>query len=117
MLGFASSIPLALRPLSAAATARRVTARRTFVCALSVPDAVSAAIRNENVMVFSKSGCPYCTQAKAILRDDCGVNPTVWELDQMENGFDVQAELLKITGQRTVPNIFIGEEHVGGVSG
>jgi hypothetical protein len=33
----------------------------------------------------------------------------------MPNGDVVQDELFKVTGQRTVPNIFIHQEHIGGV--
>ena len=38
------------------------------------------------------------------------------ELDTMSDGSEIQATLLEISGQRTVPNIFIGGEHVGGFS-
>jgi glutaredoxin len=34
----------------------------------------------------------------------------VWEAD----GAEVQDHLLQITGQKTVPNIFIGAKHIGG---
>ena len=33
------------------------------------------------------------------------------ELDEIEGGAEIQAELLKMTGQRTVPNIFIKGKH------
>ena len=36
------------------------------------------------------------------------------ELDTMDQGADIQAELLTMTGQRTVPNIFVKGEHLGG---
>ena len=36
------------------------------------------------------------------------------ELDQLPDGPAMQEELAKMTGQRTVPNIFIGGVHVGG---
>ena len=36
------------------------------------------------------------------------------ELDTMGEGADIQAELLAMTGQRTVPNIFVKGEHLGG---
>lgn len=34
--------------------------------------------------------------------------------DNMDNGDDIQAALAKMTGQRTVPNVFVGEQHLGG---
>ncbi|EPE08607.1 glutaredoxin [Ophiostoma piceae UAMH 11346] len=66
-------------------------------------------------VVFSKSYCPYCRSAKRTL-DDLGAKYTLVELDQEEDGSDIQEALLKISGQRTVPNIFIGKEHIGGNS-
>eukprot|EP00804_Cyclotella_cryptica_P012588 CCRYP_014735-RB/>CCRYP_014735-RB protein AED:0.39 eAED:0.39 QI:0/-1/0/1/-1/0/1/0/63 len=38
----------------------------------------------------------------------------VIELDNMDNGPEVQAALLDISGQRTVPNVFIKGKHLGG---
>lgn len=38
----------------------------------------------------------------------------IYELDNMKNGPDIQAALLEMTGQRTVPNVFIKGKHVGG---
>ena len=39
---------------------------------------------------------------------------TVVELDKEANGQQMQDMLAEITGQRTVPNVFIGGKHVGG---
>lgn len=33
------------------------------------------------------------------------------------DGADIQAALLEWTGQRTVPNVFIGGKHIGGCDG
>ncbi|KAL1923398.1 uncharacterized protein VTP21DRAFT_8378 [Calcarisporiella thermophila] len=74
---------------------------------------VEDAIASNFIVVFSKSYCPYCTRAKKILADT-GKKAKVYELDQMENGQAIQEYLLQKTGQRTVPNIFIGQKHVGG---
>lgn len=32
----------------------------------------------------------------------------------MESGADLQASLLELTGQRTVPNVFVKSKHIGG---
>lgn len=66
-------------------------------------------------MVFSKSYCPYCNNAKRIL-DSYDAKYKAIELNQEEDGDDIQNALQKITGQRTVPNIFIGRVHIGGNS-
>ncbi|KAF3918492.1 Glutaredoxin-C1 [Orbilia brochopaga] len=67
------------------------------------------------VAVFSKSYCPYCRASKALLTE-LNANFEVWELDQLADGSDIQAALAEITGQSTVPNIFIGGKHIGGNS-
>jgi glutaredoxin 3 len=38
----------------------------------------------------------------------------VIELDEVEDGDAIQAYLAQKTGQRTVPNIFIKQQHIGG---
>jgi glutaredoxin 3 len=38
----------------------------------------------------------------------------VVELDELTNGYALQDELLALTGQYTVPNIFINGQHIGG---
>lgn len=36
------------------------------------------------------------------------------ELDEIDNGDAIQAALLETSGQRTVPNVFVKGQHVGG---
>ena len=40
----------------------------------------------------------------------------MYELDQIDDGAEIQAYLGEKTGQRTVPNIFIEQKHIGGNS-
>ena len=70
-------------------------------------------IDSNDVVVFSKSYCPYCTATKTLLKD-MSIDFTLYELDQMDNGADIQAALLEMSGQRTVPNVFIKGQHLGG---
>ncbi|GJJ78961.1 glutaredoxin 3 [Entomortierella parvispora] len=74
---------------------------------------VDAIIAENAVVVFSKSYCPYCTKAKNLLAQ-LGVKAYIIELDNEETGAAIQAYLLELTGQRTVPNIFISQKHIGG---
>jgi glutaredoxin 3 len=88
---------------------------------------VSHKIRNVDIMVFAKSYCPYCRHTKELLQElveqrekDGKTIPTVEilnldELDDVDGPY-IQMYLLQTTGQRTVPNIFIGSDHVGGDS-
>ncbi|ROV94027.1 hypothetical protein VMCG_08285 [Cytospora schulzeri] len=67
------------------------------------------------VMVFSKSYCPYCRASKKTL-ESAGAKFKVYELNEESDGDDIQNALEKISGQRTVPNIYIGKQHIGGNS-
>ena len=42
------------------------------------------------------------------------VNAKVIELNQVDNGDEIQRALQVISGQRTVPNVFIKGQHLGG---
>jgi len=65
------------------------------------------------VVVFSKSYCPFCIQTKELFKK-MNVEFAVHELDQMEDGAEIQRELLNMTGQRSVPNVFFKQQHIGG---
>ena len=72
-------------------------------------------ISSNKVMVFSKSYCPHCNYTKQLLENK-GVEFGLVELDNLQNGDQVQNALRIKTGQRTVPNIFINGDHIGGNS-
>lgn len=78
-------------------------------------ETVQHLIKENKVMVFSKSYCPFCHKAKDVL-NSIGVKFHVIELDKESNGDDIQQALEKLTGQRTVPNVFVGEKSIGGGS-
>lgn len=63
------------------------------------------------VRMYTTQVCPYCIRAKQLLRER-----GVTEIDEVR--IDLQpAEretMVALTGRRTVPQIFIGETHVGG---
>lgn len=65
------------------------------------------------VIVYSKSWCPYCGEVKRLFRE-LKVDFTAVELDQVVEGDDVQDALLTITQSRTVPQVFIKGEFIGG---
>jgi len=75
---------------------------------------VSDAIAKNHVMVFSKTYCPYCTRAKEALAGLKVKGIEIYELDVRKDGNELQTALLELTGQRTVPNIFVGGKHIGG---
>lgn len=63
------------------------------------------------VRMYTTAVCPYCLRAKALLRQR-GVD----SIEEIRIDADpaVAAEMGRLTGRRTVPQIFIGEQHVGG---
>ena len=65
------------------------------------------------IVIFSKTTCPYCVKVKDVFKD-LQVQVTVHELDVIQNGPAIQDTLLLLTGQKTVPNVFIHGQHVGG---
>ncbi|AES71494.1 putative thioredoxin-disulfide reductase [Medicago truncatula] len=65
------------------------------------------------VFVFSKTYCGYCNRVKDLLKQ-LGAAHKVIELDTESDGGEIQAALAEWTGQRTVPNVFIGGKHIGG---
>lgn len=78
-----------------------------------IMDTVRTVIDTEVVMIFSKSYCPYCKRTKKLF-NDLDVKATVIELDKHPNGVEMQNALERITGQRTVPNVFVRGKHIGG---
>jgi len=72
-------------------------------------------IDDNAVAVFSKSYCPYCKATKSLL-SELGAKYYTIELDQVDDGSAIQAALGEMTGQTSVPNIFIAKKHIGGNS-
>jgi len=76
---------------------------------------VDSVISENKVVLWSKSYCPFCNKVKALFE---GINEPyfAYELDKEENGAEIQEILLAITGQKTVPSVFVSGRHLGGSS-
>jgi glutaredoxin 3 len=61
--------------------------------------------------MYTTAVCPYCVRAKQILKAK-GVEQI--EEIRIDTAPEQRDHMMKITGRRTVPQIFIGETHVGG---
>ncbi|KAG0196111.1 thioredoxin reductase, partial [Mortierella sp. GBA43] len=81
--------------------------------AASVRSLIRTSIAQNPVMIFSKSYCPYCMRVKDLF-DDINVKYSAIELDEHERGNDIQDMLKKVSGQSTVPNVYVKGNHVGG---
>ena len=65
-----------------------------------------------NVVMYAKTTCPYCHRARALL-DEKGVQNL--ELILIDRDPSRRPEMIERAGGRTtVPQIFIGDQHVGG---
>ncbi|KAL1409933.1 Glutaredoxin [Vanrija albida] len=116
---------LSRTPIVTAATATPRTAFKVgafFSSPAVTPAAMSAAkelvdkaIAENNVVVFSKSYCPYCRRTKATLADVTD-DVKVFELDERDDGSAIQAYLRDLNGQSTVPHVYIHQQFIGGNS-
>lgn len=63
------------------------------------------------VVMYVSGFCPYCTMAEKLLR-----SRGVEEIEKIRVDLqpDQRTEMIKKTGRRTVPQIYIGETHIGG---
>ena len=64
-----------------------------------------------DIVMYSTGWCPYCDRARALLARK---GLTFREIKVDENPLEREAMLARSGGRRTVPQIFIGERHVGG---
>ena len=65
----------------------------------------------QHVKMYTTAVCPFCIRAKQILKAK-GVAAIEEVRIDMEP--DERMKMMEITGRRTVPQIFIGDTHVGG---
>lgn len=62
------------------------------------------------IVIYSKSWCGFCHQAKSLLTE----KGQIWREIDVEEEPDKVSEMIERSERRTVPQIFIGEFHVGG---
>ncbi len=65
---------------------------------------------NQNVVIYTTEVCPYCVRAKQLL-DRKGMSYIEIRVDLDPAKRD---EMIAKSGRRTVPQIFIGDQHIGG---
>ena len=65
----------------------------------------------QKVLMYATAVCPYCIRAEQLLRAK-----GVQDLEKIRVDLDPakRVEMMKRTGRRTVPQIYIGATHVGG---
>jgi glutaredoxin 3 len=65
----------------------------------------------KSVVMYSTRVCPYCVRAEMLLKQRGVVNVEKILVDVLP---DEKDKMIERTGRRTVPQIFIGDVHVGG---
>lgn len=63
------------------------------------------------VKMYSTATCPYCLRAKALLRERGVASIDEIRIDEQPAE---RATMIRLTSRYTVPQIFIGDTHVGG---
>lgn len=78
-------------------------------------ETVNKLVSDRPVVVFSKNSCCMSHSIKTLL---CGfgVNPTVYELDELPRGKEIEQALVQIGCNPAVPAMFIGGELIGGAN-
>lgn len=64
-----------------------------------------------SITFYSAQGCGYCSAAENLLRRKGVAQLNKIDIDQQPGMLE---KMIKLTGRRTVPQIFIGALHVGG---
>lgn len=63
------------------------------------------------IRMYCTAYCPYCVRAEMLLKARGVTDIEKIYIDRLPDGFE---RLLELTGRRTVPQIYIGNRHVGG---
>ncbi|MBA1273056.1 glutaredoxin 3 [Stutzerimonas azotifigens] len=63
-----------------------------------------------HVVIYTTAWCPYCLRAKSLL-DKKGVD---YQEIPVDGRSELRAEMARKAGRTSVPQIWIGEQHVGG---
>ena len=64
-----------------------------------------------NIVMYTSSSCPFCINAERLL-----TSKGVSEINKIRVDLqpELRAEMMEKTGRRTVPQIYINEQHIGG---
>lgn len=65
----------------------------------------------KKIIMYTSSYCPFCNNAEQLLSNK---GFAIDEKIYVDQDPEVLSSMVKITGKRTVPQIFIGENHIGG---
>ncbi|XP_059625747.1 monothiol glutaredoxin-S6 [Cornus florida] len=78
-------------------------------------DSVMSLVGENPAVIFSKSSCCMCHTIVQLIRG-FGANLTVYELDQLPKGKQIERELLALGRNPSVPAVFVGQKLIGGAN-
>ncbi|KAK6146160.1 hypothetical protein DH2020_020029 [Rehmannia glutinosa] len=84
-------------------------------CKTTSMDSISNMVSKNPVVVFSNSSCCISHTIRSLF-SDLGVNPTVYELDEIAGGSEIEQALSQLGRNPIVPAVYIGGELVGGAN-
>jgi len=64
-----------------------------------------------DIRMYCTAFCPYCVRAETLLKSKGISEITKIMVDSVPDGFK---DMMELTGRRTVPQIYIGDRHIGG---
>ena len=64
-----------------------------------------------DIRIYCTAFCPYCVRAETLLKNKGISEITKIMVDSVPDGFK---DMMELTGRRTVPQIYIGDRHIGG---
>jgi glutaredoxin 3 len=64
-----------------------------------------------DIRMYCTAFCPYCVRAETLLKSKGISEITKIMVDSVPDGFK---DMIELTGRRTVPQIYIGDRHIGG---
>ncbi len=72
--------------------------------------AAASASTGSTVVMYATAWCPYCERARQLLDR----KQVIFQEIDVDRSPELRAEMMTRSGRRTVPQIFIGEVHIGG---
>ncbi|KAB2056760.1 hypothetical protein CXB51_027710 [Gossypium anomalum] len=76
-------------------------------------EAVTRMVADRPVVIFSRTTCCMSHTIKTLI-SGFGANPTVYELDEIQDGQQVERALQQMGCKPSVPAVFIGQQLIGG---
>ncbi len=67
-------------------------------------------MNHKPIVMYATTSCPFCVAARRLLRE----RNLTWTEVSVDIDPDKRAEMMSRSGRHTVPQIFIGDAHVGG---